>query len=127
MAYLLPDNLLDVTRELVSLRQKPTTEARFKSYPALLQRFTELLAICTDAAILRRVIELDDGYYLLAGYRQQVIEKWLMYERTPETLRLYAMQLMLFGDVDAYGAADTEVDARIEALEREANEMEKLQ
>jgi hypothetical protein len=126
MSYLIPDNLLDVTRDLVSLRQKPTTEERFKSYPALLQRFTELLAICADPAILRRVIELDDGYYLLAGYRQQVIEKWLTYERTPEILRLYAMQLLLFGDVDAYGAADTEVDARIEALEREANEMEEL-
>lgn len=122
--YVIPDNLLDVTRELVSIRQKPTTQERFKAYPALLQRFDDLLAICADPLILRGVIELDNGYYLLAGYRQRVLEKWLAVERTPEVLRLYAMQLLLFGDVDEFGEADTEVDARVTALEQAAAELE---
>lgn len=120
----IPDNLLDVTRELVSIRQKPTTQERFKTYPALLQCFNDLLALCTDPLILRGVIELDNGYYLLAGYRQRILEKWLAYERTPEVLRLYAMQLLLFGDVDEFGEADTEIDARVAALEQSAAELE---
>lgn len=124
MTYLIPDNLLDLTRELVSIRQKPTTQDRFKAYPALLQRFNELLATCTDPLILRGVIELDNGYYLLAGYRQRVLETWLTYERTPEVLRLYAMQLLLFGDVDDFGEADTDIDARVAALEHEAAGLE---
>lgn len=122
--YPIPDNLLDLTRELVSIRQKPTTQERFKAYPAMLQQFHALLASCTDPLILRGVIELDNGYYLLAGYRQQVIEKWLLYERTPEVLRLYAMQLLLFGDVDEFGEANTDVDERAAALEQEANTLE---
>ncbi len=125
MTYLIPDNLLDLTRELVSIRQKPTTQERFKAYPALLQQFNVLLATCTDPVILRGVVELDNGYYLLAGYRQGVIEKWLTYERTPEVLRLYAMQLLLFGDVDEFGEADTEIDERVAALEQEAEMLEK--
>lgn len=121
----IPATLPDVTRELVRLRQKPTTQERFKAYPALLQRFMELLETCDDPVILRRVIELDNGYYLLAGYRQRVLEKWLTFERTPETLRLYAMHLMLFGNTDEWGNADTNTDARVEALEKEADDLEK--
>jgi hypothetical protein len=116
----IPDNLPDLTRELVTPRKKPTTQERFKSYPALLQRFSELLAECDDAVVLKEVLRLDEGYYLLAGYRQRVIEKLLAMERTAETVYLYAMQLELFGDVDEYGAAITDVDERIEALYREA-------
>jgi hypothetical protein len=121
----IPDTLPEITRELVRLRQKPTTQERFKAYPALLQRFNDLLEACDDPAILRAVIDLDNGYYLLAGYRQRVLEKWLMFERTPETLRLYAMHLMLFGDTDEWGNADTNTDARVEALEKEADSLEK--
>lgn len=123
--YPIPQNLLDLTRELVSIRQKPTTQERFKAYPAMLQQFNDLLAACTDPLILRRVIELDNGYYLLANYRQKVLEKWLAYERTAEVLRLYAMQLLLFGDVDEYGEADTDVDERVAALEQEAEMLER--
>lgn len=123
----IPDSLPALTRDLIALRQKPSTEERFKAYPAMLQQFNDLLAVCEDTAILREVIHLDNGYYLLAGYRQQVLEKWLSLERTAEVLRLYAMQLFLFGDVDAFGRANTEVEARIEALEREADELDKAQ
>ena len=121
----IPNSLPALTRDLIALRQKPSTEERFKSYPAMLQRFSDLLAVCEDVAILREVISLDNGYYLLAGYRQQILEKWLTLERTSEVLRLYAMQLFLFGDVDAFGRADTEVEAHIAALEREADELDK--
>jgi hypothetical protein len=123
----IPNSLPALTRDLIALRQKPSTEERFKAYPAMLQRFSDLLAVCEDVAILREVISLDNGYYLLAGYRQQILEKWLVLERTSEVLRLYAMQLFLFGDVDAMGRADTEVEGRIEALEREADELDKAQ
>lgn len=123
----IPDSLPALTRDLIALRQKPSTEERFKAYPAMLQRFSDLLAVCEDVAILREVIGLDNGYYLLAGYRQQILEKWLSLERTSEALRLYAMQLFLFGNVDAVGRADIEVEARIEALEREADELDKAQ
>ena len=123
----IPNSLPALTRDLIALRQKPSTEERFKAYPAMLQRFSDLLAVCEDVAILREVISLDNGYYLLAGYRQQILEKWLTLERTSEVLRLYAMQLFLFGDVDAMGGADTEVEGRIEALEREADELDKAQ
>jgi hypothetical protein len=120
----IPDSLPALTRDLIALRQKPSTEERFKSYPAMLQRFQELLAVCEAVAILREVVALDDGYYLLAGYRQQVLEKWLRLERTSEVLRLYAMQLFLFGDVDDVGRADTDVEARVEALEQEADQID---
>jgi hypothetical protein len=120
----IPDSLPALTRDLIALRQKPSTEERFKSYPAMLQRFQELLAVCEAVAILREVVALDDGYYLLAGYRQQVLEKWLRLERTAEVLRLYAMQLFLFGDVDDVGRADTNVEARVEALEQEADQLD---
>lgn len=117
--------LQDLTRELILLRKRPTTEERFKSYPRLLQQFKEALDACNDPAVLREVIELDSGYYLLAGYRQRVLEKWLSFERTPEVLRLYARQLLMFGDVDDFGAANTDVDARVDALEAEADELER--
>jgi hypothetical protein len=120
----IPTSLPALTRDLIALRQKPSTEERFKSYPAMLQRFQELLSACDDVAILREVIALDNGYYLLAGYRQQVLEKWLTFERTSEVLRLYAMQLFLFGDVDEIGQANTDVEARIEALEQEADTLD---
>jgi hypothetical protein len=120
----IPNSLPALTRDLIALRQKPSTEDRFKSYPAMLQRFQELLAVCEDVAILREVVHLDDGYYLLAGYRQQVLEKWLRLERTAEVLRLYAMQLFLFGDVDDVGRTDTNVEERVEALEQEADQID---
>ena len=120
----IPDTLPALTRDLIALRQKPSTEERFKSYPAMLQRFQELLAVCDDAAILREVVSLDNGYYLLAGYRQQVLEKWLTFERTSEVLKLYAMQMFLFGDVDEIGQANTDVEARVEALEHEADTLD---
>jgi hypothetical protein len=124
MSYEMPDNLPDLTRELVSLRQKPTTEARFKAYPQMLQRFNQLLQACDTADTLKTVLRLDEGYYLLAGYRQAVIEKLLTMERTPRNLRLYAMQLELFGDVDDYGEANTAIDNKIEALFAEADALE---
>ncbi len=123
----IPDTLPELTRELVSLRKKPSTQERFKSYPAMLQRFNELLETCEDAATLKEVLRLDEGYYLLAGYRQRVIEKLLSLERTPATLRAYALQLELFGDVDDYGEADTDVEARVSALFAEADQLEQNQ
>lgn len=120
----IPETLPEITSELVAIRKKPTTEERFKSYPALLQRFTELVAVCDDAGTLRTVITLDDGYYLLAGYRQRVLERWLSLERTPEVLRQYALQLMLFGDVDEFGNEDLDVDDRVNALNDEAEQLE---
>lgn len=121
------NSLPDITKELVALRKKPSTQARFKQYPALLQRFVQLVDQCEDVEVLREVIVLDDGYYLLAGYRQQVLEKWLSLERTPEVLRQYAMQLTLFGDVDDMGEADTDTDVRAAELMTEADVMEKSQ
>ncbi|MEL6527514.1 MAG: hypothetical protein AAFQ07_17570, partial [Chloroflexota bacterium] len=59
------DNLIDLTKDLINLRKKPTTEARFKAYPAMLQKFNELLVECTDEAVLREVLRLDSGYFLL--------------------------------------------------------------
>lgn len=120
----LPDTLPELTRELVRLRQKPSTQVRFKAYPMMLKRFDELLDVCEDVTTLREIIALDDGYYLLAGYRQRVLEKWLSLERTSQVLRLYAMQLLLFGDVDDFGEADTNVDARVAALNAEADSIE---
>jgi hypothetical protein len=118
--------LIDITRELIALRKKPSTQERYKSYPSLLQQFAEQLAICDDVAVLRQVIELDSGYYLLAGYRQKVLEKWLSYSRTPDVLRLYALQLMLFGEVDDFGSANTDVDERVAQLEAEAERLENV-
>lgn len=123
--YPIPDNLPDLTRELISLRKKPGTEARYKAYPAMLERFGELLEACDDIATLREVIELDQGYHLLAGYRQRVLEKWLALERTPEVLRLMVVQLEFFGDVNELGAADIHVEKTIIALEAEAAAREK--
>lgn len=122
--YTLPDTLLELTEELISLRKKPTTQERFKSYPTMLQKFSELLTQCDDAVILKKVLKLDTGYYLLAGYRQNVLEKLLKMERSPAILRSYAMQLELFGNVDDYGATDLDIDARVEALYAEADLME---
>lgn len=118
--------LPELTRELVAIRKKPGTEERFKSYPQMLKDFADQLAVCDTVATLREVIALDHGYYLLAGYRQQVLEQWLMLERTPEVLRLYANQLMLFGNVDAFGASDLEVDTMVDALNTEADTLERL-
>ncbi|MEL7434144.1 MAG: hypothetical protein AAFN11_09355 [Chloroflexota bacterium] len=118
------DNLIDLTKDLINLRKKPTTEARFKSYPAMLQKFNELLVECTDETVLREVLRLDSGYFLLAGYRQRVIEKLLAIKRTPAMLRTYAMQLELFGDVDEYGEANLDIDDKVEALYAEADNLE---
>lgn len=113
--------LQDLTRELIALRKKPSTPERWKAYPQLLQDFVGAVADCEEVATLREVIALDSGYYLLAGYRQKVLEKWLALDRSAEALRLYAMQLMLFGDVDDWGNAETALEERIESLEREAD------
>jgi len=120
----IPNTLLEVTSALISIRKKPTTEARFKSYPAMLQRFSELLIACDDPKTLKQVIKMDNGYYLLAGYRQKVIEKLLQLERTPQLLRVYAMQLRLFGDVDEFGKANTAIDEQVDQLEAEADMLE---
>lgn len=122
----IPDTLIEITKELIALRKKPTTQERFKSYPALLQRFNELLEDCDDVDTLETVLKLDDGYFLLANYRQRVLEKLLSIERSPELLRSYAMQLMLFGDVDEFGEANLNVDARVTALHEEADRLAKL-
>jgi hypothetical protein len=124
MTYAIPDNLPDLTRDLVQLRKKPTTQERFKAYPSMLQRFKELVTQCDDVALLREVIRLDEGYYLLAGYRQEVLERWMSIERTSENVRLYAMQLMLFGDTDEWGEADLDVQERVDALHAEADALE---
>lgn len=118
------DLMLQIAQDLIDLRKKPTTEERFKRYPTMLMQLREAIDACDDPARLKALIALDSGYYLLAGDRQRAIEKWLSYERTPEVLRLYAMQLMLFGDVDDYGEADTNVDARVDALNAEADTLE---
>lgn len=124
MAYTVPDNLFDLTKELISLRKKPTTEERFKSYPAMLQKFDELLTVCEDITVLKQVLNLDSGYFLLAGYRQRVIETLLRLEPSAGMLRTYAMQLELFGDVDEYGEANLDVDYRVEELYAEADRLE---
>jgi len=114
-------DLLDLTTDLIAIRKKPTTQDRFKQYPQMLLRFRDLVTACDDAKLLKQVIKLDSGYYLLAGDRQLVIEKLLDIERTPSILRIYAMQLELFGDVDEFGEADLEIDARVQALYDEAD------
>lgn len=116
-------DLLDLTNDLIAVRKKPTTQDRFKQYPQMLARFRELVSTCEDRAVLKQVIKLDTGYYLLAGDRQRVLEKLLELERTPEILRAYAMQLELFGDVDDFGEADLEVDERVQALYDEADSL----
>lgn len=116
--------LLDLTRDLIAIRKKPTTQERFKQYPQMLARFRELIDRCEDGAVLRQVIELDSGYYLLAGDRQLVLEKWLGLDRSPTVLRAYALQLELFGDVDAFGQANLEIDAQVDALYREADQLD---
>lgn len=115
--------LIEVTTQLVEMRKKPGTQERFKSYPALLKRFQELIADCEEPALLEQVIALDSGYFLLAGYRQQTLERLLMLSRTPQNLRAYALQLELFGDVDNFGEADLEIDERVAALYREADQL----
>lgn len=121
--YKVPDTLPELTKELILLRKKPTTQERFKAYPSMLQKFNELLIACDDEAILREVLRLDSGYFLLAGYRQRVIEKLLEMKRSPEMLRTYAMQIELFGDVDEFGEANLEIDDIVEALYAEADEL----
>jgi hypothetical protein len=121
----MPDSLIETTQELILIRKKPTTQERWKSYPSLLQGFKEQLEQCEDAAILKEVLRLDSGYFLLAGYRQQVIEKLLSLEHSSDLLRAYALQLELFGDVDDFGAANLEIDDKVQALYDEADRLEK--
>jgi len=116
--------LIDLTNDLIAIRKKPTTQDKFKQYPQMLLRFRELVNDCDDADLLKQVVQLDSGYYLLAGDRQQVIEKLLEIERTADILRTYAMQLELFGDVDDFGEANLEVDAQVQALYDEAEKLE---
>lgn len=117
----IPDTLPEITHALVALRKKPGTQAQFKQYPQLLGRFNELLAQCADAETLKATLRADSGYFLPANYRQRVLETLLTLERTPPLLRAYAMQLELFGDVDALGEADLDVDERVAALYAEAD------
>jgi hypothetical protein len=119
----LPETLPEITKELIALRKKPSTQERFKSYPTMLQHFNDLLEKCDNTDTLKTVLELDSGYFLLAGYRQRVIEKLLSIQRTAEILRIYAMQLMLFGDVDDFGETNLDTDARVDALHKEADEL----
>lgn len=120
----MPESLIEITQELILLRKKPTSQERWKAYPSLLQAFNERLAECEDASILKEVLKLDSGYFLLAGYRQSVLEKLLKIERSPAILRTYALQLELFGDVDEFGAANLEIDAKVQALHDEADRLE---
>jgi hypothetical protein len=90
----------------------------------MLARFRDLVNDCDDVDILKQVIRLDSGYYLLAGDRQTVLEKLLTIERTPSILRTYAMQLELFGDVDDFGEANLDIDARVQALYDEADSLD---
>lgn len=115
------NELVALTNDLIAIRKKPTTQDRFKQYPQMLARFREIVQDCDDATLLKEVIKLDSGYYLLAGDRQMVLEKLLTMERTPAMLRTYAMQLELFGDVDDFGEANLETDARVQALYDEAD------
>lgn len=117
-------HLLDLTKDLIAIRKKPTTQEKFKQYPQMLLNFRDSVNTCEDSGLLKQVIQLDSGYYLLAGDRQLVIEKLLEMERTPAILRTYAMQLELFGDVDEFGEADLEIDARVQALYDEADQLE---
>jgi len=117
-------NLINLTLDLIAIRKKPTTQDRYKQYPQMLSDFRETVESCDDADILKQVIKLDSGYYLLAGDRQMVLEKLLTMERTSAILRTYAMQLELFGDVDDFGEANLETDARVEALYDEANRLD---
>jgi len=117
-------NLIDITQDLIAIRKKPTTQDRYKQYPQMLARFRDYVQTCDDADILKQVIKLDSGYFLLAGDRQMVLEKLLTIERTPAILRSYAMQLELFGDVDDFGEANLETDARVEDLYDEADTLE---
>lgn len=118
------NDLIQLTNDLIAIRKKPTTQERFKQYPQMLLSFRDLVDACTDDKLLKQVIKLDSGYYLLAGDRQLVLEKLLAMERSPIILRTYAMQLELFGDVDEFGQADLEIDARVQALYDEAEQYE---
>lgn len=117
-------DLIDLTKDLIAIRKKPTTQDRFKQYPQMLADFRELIHECDDTDILKQIIKLDSGYYLLSGDRQKVLEKLLNIERTPSILRAYALQLELFGDVDDFGEANLEVDVRVLALYDEADTLE---
>lgn len=116
-------DLINLTRDLISIRKKPTTQDRFKQYPQLLASFRKHVLACDDATALKQVIKLDSGYYLLAGDRQLVLETLLKLDRTASILRAYAMQLELFGDVNEFGEADLEIDARVQALYDEADQL----
>lgn len=117
------NDLIDLTNDLIAIRKKPTTQDRFKQYPQMLARFRDLVHGCDNSDLLKQVIKLDSGYYLLSGDRQMVLEKLLDIERTSAILRTYAMQLELFGDVDDFGEANLEVDARVQALYDEADNL----
>lgn len=119
------NRLLQLTQDLITIRKKPTTQSRFKQYPQMLADFREQLSTCTDAALLKQIIQMDKGYYLLAGDRQKVLETLLDIERKPSILRAYAMQLELFGDVDDFGEANLDVDERVQALYDEADDLDK--
>lgn len=120
----IPDDLLELTRLLIDIRKKPGSQERYQAYPAMLQRFRDLLNACEEIQILRRVLALDSGYYLLAGDRQRLIEKALGYQRTADLLRAYALQLELFGDVPEFGEANLEVEAKVSALHAEADALD---
>lgn len=120
----LPGSLPELTQAIMQLRKKPGTQAQYKRYPLLLQQFNVLLEQCDEAKTLKDVLRIDTGYFLPPNYRQRLIEKLLTMERTPQLLRLYAMQLELFGDVDEFGNEDLNIDARVESLHAEADALD---
>lgn len=119
--------LLELVAELIALRKKPTSQARFGQYPALLQALRAAIADCADPATLEQALARDSGYHLPSGERQYLIERLLEFGRTPQRLRLYARQLDLFGDARALGEPDSDVAERVAALEAEAEQREKAQ
>lgn len=120
----LPDTLPGLTRALIKLRKKPGTQEQYKQYPQLLQRFNELLSLCDDPETLKDVLRVDTGYFLPPSYRQRLIEKLLTMQRTPQLIRVYALQLELFGDVDEFGNEDLDIDERVSALHAQADALE---
>jgi hypothetical protein len=61
--------LLELVAELIALRKKPTSQARFGQYPALLQALRAAIADCADPATLEQALARDSGYHLPAGER----------------------------------------------------------
>ena len=118
-------DLIELTERLILIRKKPTTPENFQQYPNLLQEFRDAVASCKDPEMLRTVLKVDRGYFLPASDRQRTIERLLKIGgRNPESIRMYAKQLELFGDVDEFGSENFEVEKRIAKLYKEADKLE---